>query len=316
MKISVCVAATRAESVGCTVRSISNQTFTGWELVVIAQGARAGGVASAVDREARGDPRVRVVAQSGSGLSRARNAAVRETDGEVIAFLDDDCEAESNWLEIVVERLTADPRVGILGGAVTAPPAQRRGPANCPTCNPTEVRYDPVADRGRPPAGFQLMGANLVFRRRAAEIIGEFDEFLGPGARFPVADDIDFMRRAERLHVPMVTTPRAVVHHTYGWRYGARAVWHLQRNYARGNGALAAKLTMVGDPRGHQSIREMRQLTATDWLERRRPIALPAGVRRYAHFASGYRECLADFCVDSRGILQPRRGREPVPCND
>jgi hypothetical protein len=46
-----------------------------------------------------------------------------------------------------------------------------------------------------------------------------------------------------------------------------------------------------------------------DWIERRRPVALPAGIRRYRLFAAGYRECLRDFSVDDRGLLQRRSFR-------
>jgi hypothetical protein len=108
----------------------------------------------------------------------------------------------------------------------------------------------------------------------------------------------------------MLTTPEAIVHHTYGWRHGVRAVWRLQGNYARGNGAYAGKLTLLGDPRGAEDLATMRRLTMVDWIERRRPIALPAGIRRYHHFAAGYRDCLQGFCVDDRGLLQ-RRSRQP-----
>ncbi|MEA3075010.1 MAG: hypothetical protein QOD29_6456, partial [Alphaproteobacteria bacterium] len=38
MKVSVCVAATRPDTVGATARSIAAQTHDDWELVVIVQG--------------------------------------------------------------------------------------------------------------------------------------------------------------------------------------------------------------------------------------------------------------------------------------
>src|SRR2546423_10210651 len=78
MKVSVCVAATRPDTVGDTVRSITAQTHPDWHLVVVAQGPGAGGVAAAVE-QALGDhdrARATVVRQDGTGLSRARNAAV------------------------------------------------------------------------------------------------------------------------------------------------------------------------------------------------------------------------------------------------
>lgn len=302
MKVSVCVAATRPDTIGATVRSIVRQTHEDWELIVVAQGPGADGVAAAVDQALGGRPGT-VVAQSGRGLSRARNAAIAAAGGDLIAMTDDDCEADADWLRVLVERLRAAPEVGIIGGAVVAPAKRGRGPGNCPTCDPVEALYDPSAGGGRPP-GFVWIGANFAFLRGTAEAVGDFDPFLGAGARFPVAEEIDFRRRAEGLGIAMLTTPDAVVSHTYGWRYGARAVWDLQRNYARGNGAYAAKLTLLGDPDGRRDLRDMRHRTATEWFERRRPVALPAGVRRYAHFRSGYRECLRSFRVDDRGLLR------------
>jgi glycosyltransferase involved in cell wall biosynthesis len=308
MKVSVCVAATRPDTVGDTVRSITAQTHPDWHLVVVAQGPGAGGVAAAVE-QALGDhdrARATVVRQDGTGLSRARNAAVMAADGDVIAMIDDDCEADPRWIEVIVDRLVAEPAVGLVGGAVIAPPRQGRGPANCPSCQPADVAYHPGSSPDGPdgpPPGFAWIGANFAFRRATAQGVGEFDELLGAGARFPVAEEIDFMRRAGALGIAMLTTPEAVVHHTYGWRQGVGAVWRLQRNYARGNGAYAAKLTMLGDPRGPRDLSEMRRLTATDWWTRRRPVAVPAGLRRYAHFIAGYRECLRECRVDERGLL-------------
>ena len=85
MKISVCVAATRPDTVGATARSIAAQTHVDWELIVIVQGGAAAAVAEAVEREVpRG--RARVISQDGKGLSRARNVAIRMADGDVIAM--------------------------------------------------------------------------------------------------------------------------------------------------------------------------------------------------------------------------------------
>jgi len=310
MRISVCVAATRPDTVGATARSIAAQTHGDWELIVIVQGGAAPAVAEAVEREVPRS-RARVLPQDGKGLSRARNAAVRAASGDVIAMTDDDCEAAPDWLAVLADRFESVPGAGMVGGAVVAPPARVRGPGNCPACQPAEVLYEPAACPGGRPAGFGWIGANFAFRRRTAELVGEFDELLGAGAHFPVAEEIDFMRRAEGLGIPMLTTPNAVVHHTFGWRHGVAAVWRLQGNYARGNGGYAGKLTLLGDPRGAADLATMRRLTMVDWIERRHPIALPAGVRRYHHFAAGYRDCLHRFRVDDRGLLQ-RRSPQPA----
>jgi GT2 family glycosyltransferase len=299
----VYIAATRSDTVGAAVRSIVKQTYRDWELVVVAQGPAAASISHTV-HEALGGREGRVIRQAGRGLTRARNAAIAATCGEVIASVDDDCEAEPDWLEALIAEFRATPRAGLVGGALVPPPRTRGGPANCPACLPSDVLYEPPNAWTDAPEGFSIIGGNLAFLRSTAERVGDFDEALGAGAYFAVADEIDYMRRAANLGIAMRSTSAAVVHHTYGWRYGIRAVWNLQRLYALGNGGHAAKMTLVGDPRGEADLRHVRRLAARDWFERRHPVALPAGLRRYYHFAKGYRECLNGYFVNDRGVLE------------
>src|ERR1700704_1109645 len=97
LPISVCVPATRAETVGATIGAIRRQTWTDWELIVLGQGA-ADVLEPVVAKAAGGDRRVRYVHLKGRGLSLARNAAIDAAAGSVIAFTDDDCEPQPDWL--------------------------------------------------------------------------------------------------------------------------------------------------------------------------------------------------------------------------
>lgn len=311
MTVSVCISATRPETVGAAVRSIAVQTYRDFELVVVAQGRASDQIAQAVRGEL-GSCNGRVVRDRGCGLSRARNLCVATATGGIIAMLDDDCEAAPDWLEVLVSKFRAHPGVGIIWGAVVPPPRARRGFGNCPSCNPKQVIHDPALFGHHPPAEFEFIGANLAFTRRAADTIGPFDETLGPGGRFPVSDDTDFEWRAVEHGIVQLSTPDAVVHHTHGWRYGLRALWTFQHRYARGNGAYAAKLTLLGDPWGARALKEHRRMAGRQWWARRNPAVLPIAVRRYLLYAAAYRECLAGFTVDSRHLLreQPSEGME------
>ena len=303
MTISVCISATRPDTIGTAVRSIAAQTLRDFELIVVAQGRGSAQIAQAV-RDALGRHDGRVVHDHGRGVSRARNIGVATASGEVVAMLDDDCEAAPDWLEVLASRFRANPRVGDIWGAVVCPPRARGGFGNCPKCDPQEVVYDPARLGHHPPDGFAFLGANLAFTRRAAETIGPFDEILGPGGRFPVSEDSDFEWRAVEHGIVQLSTPAAVVHHTHGWRYGVRALWAFQHNYARGHGAYAAKLTLLGDPWGPHVLKEHRRLITRQWFERRNPALLPIAIRRHLVYAAAYRECLADFSVDRRHLLR------------
>jgi glycosyltransferase involved in cell wall biosynthesis len=304
LHVAVVVASTRTRTLPATLRSLGAQTHRDWHVVVVAQ-YDVSALRAVAEHEVTDTGRLQFIAMEGHGLSRARNAALRAASGEVVAMIDDDCEADPRWLEALANCFVEDPRVGIVGGAVDAPPPVHGGPRNCPRCEPVDTFYDPGMGDVRPKE-WGWIGANFALRKEAATRIGEFDELLGAGTHFPVGEDVDYMLRAEALGIRMRTTPAARVCHTYGWRYGIVEVMRHQRGYARGNGALAAKLTLSGDERGVEAMKEMRRLARRDWLERRSPVALPAGLRRLYHFVAGYRECLAGFCVDARGLLTPR----------
>lgn len=304
LKFSICLPATRPSTVGFTIQSIKAQTVEDWELIVVGQ-RDATDLRAVVGEAQQYDSRVRWTDVGQPGSSHARNAALRAASGELVAMIDDDCEAAPGWLATLADCLDMHPDIGLVGGALIAPPAAHRGPGNCPSLMPSDSVYDPVQDRGIAPAGWDWLTANVAFRRPLLQQIGLFDECLGPGAHFQSCEDTDFKLRFERAGIRMRSTPRARVTHRFGWRYGLRAVLSHQKNYARGNGAMAAKLTLMGEPRGLTWWRAMREECLTRWYQRRQPAQLPAGLRRWYYFSGAYRECLREYRVDPSGLLAP-----------
>lgn len=302
MRISVCVPATRPATVGATIRSIQAQTVSDWEMLVVGQGDDHQ-VRQVVETVAGADPRLRYIHIDTRGSSRARNAAMKAASGEILAMTDDDCEARSDWLAVLTRAMADEPDVALVGGALIAPPGAPVRPARCPCLMPADVLYDPIAHEGHPPAGWDWIGANFAVRQEVVERLGGFDEYLGVGADFPCAGDSDYKSRMEALGLKMRSTPRAVVYHTSGWRYGWRAVLALQRRYARGMGGLAAKLTLLGDPRGSQWLQTTRRDRLMRWLQRRQPHRLPTDLRILWHACDAYEQCLHNYRVNARGLL-------------
>jgi glycosyltransferase involved in cell wall biosynthesis len=306
MTISVCIPTVRPRTLGKAILSVVGQTWSDWELLILGQGdaATEAGLRSAMGEAAHGDPRVTYAHLTQRGTSRARNAGIRLAGGDIVAFLDDDCEAESSWLETIVGAFAADPQLGLVGGAVVGP--IRLGPlASCPTVAPLEAVYDPGATPQSPPAGWNWIGANFALRADIAARVGPWDEHLGAGSEFPSAEDTDYKLRLEALGVRMLTTPRSRVHHSSGTRVG-RAALRSQRNYAYGNGALAAKQTLSGDPRGWRWLHDTRRRCLTDWARRLRPQRLPVDLRHGLWFEVGYRHCRRHYEIDAAGLLRER----------
>lgn len=88
-----------AAHVAASIGSVLAQTFADWELIVVDDGSTdaSASIVAAID-----DPRVRLIRQANSGVSAARNLALRETGGEFIAFLD----ADDTWAPTFLAKMT------------------------------------------------------------------------------------------------------------------------------------------------------------------------------------------------------------------
>jgi len=305
MKFSVCIGSVRATTLGPAIESIRRQTWTDWELIVVGQGPDAA-LRSVGESAALADKRIRYVHLERRGVSLARNVAVSHATGEIIAITDDDCEAREDWLATLADCFAAEPEVDVVGGALVAPPIRKAGFAKCPDQIPAEALYDPIASGRRPPPGWDWVTANVAFRPPVLQRAGPFDECFGPGAMFRVATDTEYKLRLETLGVRMRSTPRAVVLHTYGCRYGLRAVLKRSIDYSWGHGALSGKLTLLGDPRGREWLASKRREVSSGWLRPFRPDRLPLSALQLWYFTRGYMRCVNGFRVDAaRGVLEP-----------
>ncbi len=304
-RFTVVIPTVRAATIGATVDSILRQTVQDWELLIVGQGEEAP-LRAALASCLQADPRIRYVHLDRMGLSHARNAAMRHARADVVAFIDDDCEADPRWLEVFGEHLDADPRLGFIVGPLLPPPGPRPWLSECPQVPPVDAVLTPgEGDGGR---DFDFGGANFAFRRAVYERVGPMDEYLGAGATFLAAEDIDYKSRLIRAGVRMRSVSAAVVHHTYGRRDGLRAVFRHRRGYAIGQGALAAKLTLGGDPAGVAWLRMIRSDLLRS-VRARRVGRAALGLARYWYAWRGYRDCLRRFTVPPEAwLLRPRAG--------
>ena len=61
---------------------------------------------------------LRYVLETRQGLSFARNRGIQECEGTVIAFTDDDCIVDLDWISALWREFIASPDVAVLGGRV------------------------------------------------------------------------------------------------------------------------------------------------------------------------------------------------------
>jgi glycosyltransferase involved in cell wall biosynthesis len=148
------------------------------------------------------------------GPARARNLGWRSAAAPVVAFTDDDCVPEPQWLEWGLRTICADPSVGVVQGC-TLKPLGSYG----------YTRWTSFREITSPSPWFE--GCNLFFRREALEAGGGFDEGIVFGGEDSVAGwsvvAAGWRRDFERA---------AVVRHDLGERpFG----WHLAMAWKEGD---------------------------------------------------------------------------------
>ncbi|MCX6896972.1 MAG: glycosyltransferase family 2 protein, partial [Verrucomicrobia bacterium] len=101
------------------VLSVVDQTFAGWEIVIVNDGSPDDTSAVARSLAARHpDRRIRLIEKPNGGLSSARNAGVRAAAGKYILPLDADDKIESTMLAELVPLLEARPELGFVYGHI------------------------------------------------------------------------------------------------------------------------------------------------------------------------------------------------------
>jgi glycosyltransferase involved in cell wall biosynthesis len=175
------------------------------------------------------------------GGSRGRNYGWRHATGRVIAFTDDDCYPQADFVDAIRANFVPA-SIGYLGGRILL-----FDPRDHPiTIQPNGSRLV------FPPGTFiyagAILGANIAVRKDVMMALGGFDELIGSGTRFP-CEDLDLLTRASFAGFTGVYDPRPVVLHHHR-RQSQEQVQALERLYAHGRGAYYAKGLLTPKQRG------------------------------------------------------------------
>lgn len=157
------------------VENLANQSFGDFETIVVDQSANPW-----PEREIAHAPDLFYHRTDIRGPGFARNAGAKLARGEIIAFVDDDCEPSPNWLESAARHFRAGDIVGIEGFVSS----ERKG----------ESDWRAVTNEGFEGLGF--MTANLFLLAEVFHAINGFDVAFGD---MPFREDTDLGWRAEKL---------------------------------------------------------------------------------------------------------------------
>ena len=169
------------------------------------------------------------------GMAKARNLAITQAAGELIAITDDDCIVSKTWLREIYNAFAAYPQISILFGNVL-PDSHDEASGFIPSYQRQEMT---LISRAWHKNDVDGLGACMAIRKSVWQSLHGFDERLGVGGDMRSSSEGDLVLQALYQGYQVCETPMVeVVHHGFrSWEAGA----HLIARYWYGTGAMFGK---------------------------------------------------------------------------
>ncbi len=221
-----------SRTIGACCASLRKLEYPNYEVIVVDDGSTDNSAAIA------GDYGFRVIRAAHGGLSQARNLGLAAADGEIIAYTDDDTEADPHWLTYLAATFMQTEYAGV--GGLNLAPADDGFVADAVANAPGGPIHVLLSDR----EAEHIPGCNMAFRKACLQEIGGFDpQFRAAG------DDVDICWRLQARGWRLGFSPAALVwHHP---RRSVRAFLKQQLGYGRAEALLEMKWPEKYNRLGH-----------------------------------------------------------------
>mgnify|MGYP001117785263 CR=1 FL=1 len=172
-------------------------------------------------------PKVKILQNADDlGYAEGNNLAAKLALGKYIAFLSNDTEVETTWLEELVKTLESHPDTGVCGGKIYFYHNRNVLNSTGGLCDVFGYAMDrdiyKVETRRfeRQEDVFWVSGSSIMIKREVFEKLGGFD------SKFEYyVEDVDICWRAMLLGFRVTYVPRAIVYHVHGGKLTPFTLW-------------------------------------------------------------------------------------------
>lgn len=255
-----------------------------------------------------GFDRVRLISEGEPGPGPARNCGVAASSGEILAFIDADCIADSRWLEALAKALTGPGGARIVGGDVRIALAV---PGRTTWLEAYESVFAYQQRMYIEKKGFSGTGNLAVWR--------SVHDLVGPFAGIEVSEDRDWGRRTRAKGLTIAFVPEMVVFHpARASLANLREKWSRQlrhdleewRRAGRSSAAwILRALAVAGSP-----VRDVPRTLISDRISGLGPRFRAASVLVYLRlFRAAQMICLLTLKTENRSALFWNRPEGKAP---
>lgn len=226
MKISLVMGTLNREHLAIrAIKSIINQNFFDWEIIVIDQSEKASKIIPTLDKK------IVYIQVTEKGLSKARNLGIKLAHGEVIGLMDDDAVYYQDTLRKVNDHFSSKPNLFLLSGKIVDFSQMEINLQNSKETLTTITWNNFMKGLCISPS---LFIKKEFFKEEA------FDENLGVGCYLGSAEESDVVAKIlNEKKTALHDSSIIVFHHTGESKYEIDIKRHA--SYCRGFGAFCAK---------------------------------------------------------------------------
>ncbi|MBU2258681.1 MAG: glycosyltransferase, partial [Candidatus Omnitrophica bacterium] len=212
------------------IKSIFNQSYPRdkFEIIIVDDGSTDDTRERVDGMRKSGSVSLRYFYQNNKGPAAARNLGIRNSRGEIIAFVDSDCVVSKTWLQ-EISRGYDNQRVAGIGGTI-------RGIDDNSIINRycvyVKIKERPKMDK----TGIvYLITANASFRKCCLDDVGGFDERY----TFAGGEDPDLCYRLRKMDYYFKYNPRAVIFNRH--KKSLKGLANTYFHYGKGESLLVLK---------------------------------------------------------------------------
>ena len=175
-------------------------------------------------------PNFRYIFEETQGLSHARNRGLKESRGQIVAYIDDDAKAHPDWAKAIIRFFETFPDASGAGG-----PYNAFSLVPIPPWFPKEYGCRSLGDETRKLEKDEWIGGtNMAFKRNALFEIGGFDTSLGMvGEKSSYGEETELTQRMWQQGMQMYYCAEMCVDHAI-LPHKLKLRWQLYSNFASG----------------------------------------------------------------------------------